>query len=71
MEPGRTPDGDDPLFIHDEEVPREGARITRSYQYARWTDGRTFVWMARRKGAGRGEGSSGLQFDVLEPNTGS
>ena len=68
MEPARTVTAN-PLYIHDEEVPREGARVTRSFQYARWIDGRTFVWMARRKGAGRGEGSSGLRFDVLEPNS--
>jgi hypothetical protein len=49
-------------------VPREGAQVTRAYQYARWHDGRTYLWMARRKGVGRGEGSSGLTFDVLEPN---
>jgi hypothetical protein len=65
LEPARTATSN-PLFIHDEEVPREGARVTRSFQYARWVDGRTVVWMARRKGAGRGEGSSGLRFDVLE-----
>jgi hypothetical protein len=56
----------DPLRIQDEEVPREGARVTRAYQYARWVDGRTYLWLGRRKGTGRGEGSSGLRFDVLE-----
>jgi hypothetical protein len=25
----------------DEEVPREGARVKRSYQYSRWIDGST------------------------------
>ena len=68
LEPDRTPSSD-PFYIHDEEVPREGARVTRASQYARWTDGRTYVWMARRKGVGRGEGSSGLRFDVLKPGS--
>lgn len=53
--------------IHEEEVPREGAYVTRSFQYTRWIDGKTYLWIGRRKGAGRGEGSSGLQFDRLEP----
>jgi hypothetical protein len=57
----------DPLLVHDEEVPREGARVTRHYQLARWIDGSTFAWMAHRKQVGRGEGSSGLRFDSLEP----
>jgi hypothetical protein len=61
LEPGRD------LLLHDEEVPREGAHVTRAYQYARWIDGSTHVWIGRRKQPGRGEGSSGLQFDVLTP----
>ena len=55
------------LFLQDEEVPREGARVTRSYQYSRWIDGSTHLWIGRRKQPGRGEGSSGLRFDVVEP----
>ena len=55
------------LFLQDEEVPLEGARVTRSYQYSRWIDGSTHLWIGRRKQPGRGEGSSGLRFDVVEP----
>lgn len=55
------------LLLQDEEVPREGARVTRSYQYSRWIDGSTHLWIGRRKQPGRGEGSSGLRFDVVEP----
>jgi hypothetical protein len=58
LEPGR------PLSLYEEEVPRAGARVTRAYQYARWHDGSTHVWIGRRKGPGRGEGFSGLRFDV-------
>jgi len=54
-------------FLMEEEVPREGARVTRSYQYARWIDGSTHLWIGRRKQPGRGEGSSGLRFDIVEP----
>jgi hypothetical protein len=54
------------LRVNEEEVPREGAHITRTYQYARWTDGSSHVWMGRRKETGRGEGLSGLRFDVIE-----
>lgn len=58
LEPGRE------LLLHEEEVPREGVRVTRAYQYARWIDGSTYLWIGRRKQPGRGEGSSGLRFDV-------
>jgi hypothetical protein len=53
------------LSLCEEEVPREGVRVTRSYQFARWTDGSSHFWVGRRKGVGRGEGSSGLRFDSL------
>ncbi len=59
---------DKPVSIHEEEVPSEGVRVTRAFQYARWIDGKTYLWIGRRNGVGRGEGSSGLQFDVLEPS---
>ncbi|HEU0076321.1 MAG TPA: hypothetical protein VFQ76_01655, partial [Longimicrobiaceae bacterium] len=54
-------------LLHEEEVPREGARVIRAFQYARWTDGSTHRWVGRRKGPGRGEGTSGLRFDTVEP----
>jgi hypothetical protein len=63
--------GADPLLVHDEEVPREGVRVTSHYQMTRWTDGATFVWMAHRKQVGRGEGSSGLRFDTCEDGAGT
>lgn len=61
----------DALLLHDEEVPREGARVTRHYQMARWVDGATFLWIAHRKQVGRGEGSSGLRFDSCDDGTGA
>jgi hypothetical protein len=54
-----------PYFIHEEEVPRAGIQVTQSFQRTRWTDGRIVVWLGARKQVGRGEGSSGLQFDRL------
>jgi hypothetical protein len=62
---GRILDPGHELVLQDEEVPREGARVTRSYNYTRWTDGSTQRWVGRRKQPGRGEGSSGLQFDII------
>jgi hypothetical protein len=59
------------LLLYDEEIPREGVRVTRHYQMARWIDGSTFVWAAHRKQVGRGEGSSGLVFDSLNAAQGA
>lgn len=53
------------LKIFEEEIPREGIRVTRHYQLARWHDGSTHLWLGRRKRVGSGEGSSGLRFDLL------
>jgi hypothetical protein len=53
-------------FVYDEEVPRAGVRVTRTWEYARGADGSTHLWRGRRAGIGRGESSSGLRFDVLE-----
>lgn len=52
-------------LIPEEEIPRTGTRVTRAWQYARWTDGSTWIWIGRRRGPGGGEGSSGLQFDQV------
>ena len=61
---GATPGAE--VVLREEEVPREGARVTVAYQIARWIDGRTFLWLGRRKTIGRGEASSSLRFDVAE-----
>jgi len=63
---GRILQPEAPLAMQEEEVPRAGARVTRAFQYARWVDGSAHLWVGRRKGAGRGEGSSGLRFDMAE-----
>src|SRR5262249_47156306 len=62
---GRVLDAGQPLAIFEEEVPREGIRVTRTWQLARWHDGSTHLWIGRQKEIGRGEGSSGLRFDSI------
>ena len=58
---------DGSYFIHEEEVPRAGAHVLTTFQRARWHDGSVCVWLGNRKRTGRGEGSSGLRFDQIEP----
>lgn len=60
-----NPDTEAPLRIEEEEIPREGAIVQRSFQYTRWFDGRPLLWLGRRKHTGRGESASGLRFDGL------
>lgn len=63
---GRILESGHELSLFEEEVPREGVRVTRSYQFTRWIDGSSHLWVGRRKGVGRGEGSSGARFDSME-----
>jgi hypothetical protein len=62
---GRILASNTPVF--EEEFIREGVRIDRLYRLARWTDGSTHLWLARRKTTGAVAGSSGLQFDQITP----
>jgi hypothetical protein len=55
-----------PMFVNEEEVPRAGAKVTSNFQRTRWYDGKIINWLGKRKTLGRGEGSSGLQFDSLD-----
>lgn len=50
--------------ILDEEVPREGKRLQRFWQYGRWSDGSRHLWCGREVHAGRGEGNSALRYDL-------
>jgi hypothetical protein len=63
---GRILEPESDLRVYEEEVPREGARVARAYQFARWADGSAHLWLSRRKTPGLGEGSSGLRFDYAE-----
>ena len=42
--------GGNELLIHDEEVPRDGANVTRAWQLARDPSGQTHLWIGRSKG---------------------
>jgi hypothetical protein len=53
------------FFVEEEEVPRSGIIVERRFQRTRWLNGKTLLWVGRRKMAGRGEGLSGLTFDQL------
>ncbi|MBP0455115.1 hypothetical protein J5Y04_37205 [Kitasatospora sp. RG8] len=55
-------------WVHEEEVPREGAEVTRSPVLARWFDGSWHPWVRREKNPGGGESSSGLLFDIVRPS---
>jgi hypothetical protein len=68
---GRVLNAAGSLLLYDEEIPREGIRVTRHYQLARWIDGSTWAWLAYRKAVGRGEGSSALRFDSIDDAAGS
>jgi hypothetical protein len=52
--------------VADSAVPREGRQLSRDYVFTRWSSGASFVWSRRLSRVGRGEGSSGLRFDVGE-----
>ncbi len=53
--------------VHEEEVPRSGIRVTRSFQRTRWYGGEVFVWAGVRKQTGRGQRRSDLGFDRTRP----
>lgn len=65
-----NPTGVVPYRVREEEVTRAGTRVSRVVCRSRWFGGETYVWIARRKSAGSGEGSSGLKYDLArsEPN---
>lgn len=53
-------------FLKEEEVPRAGVKVSRTFQRTRWIDGKVFTWLGRQKKAGHGGVNSHLQFDGLE-----
>lgn len=55
-----------PYYIHEEELPRAGLRISKSFKRTRWTNGEVYVWIGIQKQTGKGEGSSRLEFDQIE-----
>lgn len=78
LQRARMPQGTRPLsrvvsenkptfFIEEEEIPRAGVIIRRNFQRTRWLNGKTYLWVGRRKQAGRGEGLANLMFDQILP----
>lgn len=68
--PASTPDGQvvsESATVEDEEVSRGGLVVERAWQFSRWTGGQPLLWLGRRVKGGRGEGSSGLAWDLTEP----
>lgn len=55
------------LLLHEEEIPGNGIRVTRAYEYARSPDGGTHLWMGRRKRPGSTPRAPGLRHDVVTP----
>lgn len=55
----------EPYLIFEEEVPRSGTRVIRTFQRTTWYGGKRYLWLGYRKLTGRGEGSSGLVFDQI------
>jgi hypothetical protein len=54
-------------FIDEEEVLRAGTNVRQSFQRTRWYNGQVYTWLGVRKRTGRGEASSQLRFDYLQP----
>ena len=54
-----------PYYVNEEEIPRSGVIVKRSFQRTRWLNGKTYLWIGRRKEAGKGEGWSNLEFDQI------
>jgi hypothetical protein len=55
------------LVLPEEEVPSAGIVVRRRWFLARSADGGRHAWAARSVTTGRGEGASGLRFDIAEP----
>jgi hypothetical protein len=52
-------------FVHEEEVPRVGTRLTVAFSRMRRPDGGPVVWLSVHRSTGRGEAHSGLEWDRL------
>ncbi len=60
----------DSYYVAEEEVERTGTIIETKWQRCRWRDGRVVTWLGHQRKTGRGEGSSGLAFDIPVPKRG-
>jgi len=55
-----------PYYINEEEIGRSGVLVQRNWQLTSWYNGKKYLWIARSKGNGKGEGWSNLKFDQIE-----
>ena len=53
-------------WLEEASVLRSGVKVQLVRRRARGVDGKTYVWMGHQVGAGKGEGRSGLRFDLLK-----
>ncbi|MEA2473258.1 MAG: hypothetical protein QOE06_1173, partial [Thermoleophilaceae bacterium] len=62
---GRILEPEHAFYVADEAIPRAGVRVARRMRRVRWMGGGTLTWMSRGAEVGRGEGASGLAFDII------
>ena len=55
--------------VEDNEVPREGVKVTKAYQRTRLPNGEILVWLGMQKESGKREGRSSLNYDQLVRKT--
>jgi hypothetical protein len=55
--------------VEDNEVPREGVKVTKAYQRTRMPNGEVIVWLGMQKESGKREGRSSLNYDQLVRRT--
>lgn len=55
-----------PFYINEEEILQAGIKIKAAFQRARWYNGKISNWYGYQKLVGKGEGSSGLAYDILK-----
>jgi hypothetical protein len=55
--------------LPEEEIGRAGVRVQRVACRSRSSDGKMYLWIARRKQIGAGEASSGLRYDLASDST--
>ena len=56
-----------PYLLNEEQVGRSGTRVERLVFGSRSSDGKSYLWVARRRRVGGGETQSGLRFDAAQP----
>lgn len=59
-----NPSGISAYQVFQERIPRSGARVQRVLFGSRGRDGKSYLWVGRRRRVGAGETQSGLRFDA-------